>query len=128
MFRGSQNTQSAPANQPKSLRSRIAKKDVCKLLQFPVFSAPKPQGTRRSLLALHTLALARVTFTYRFWNLASAILGTLFGAAAVLLKISSISLSFIARMNRSLRQIHWNWPPRAEAAGQATSSAALGGD
>ena len=114
-------------NQPQSQRSRIAIKDVSNLLQFAAVilvtlfiagvAAPsflRPEAARNQALAsgsLHTLTVARVTFTYTFWNLASAILGTLFGAVAVLLKTSPISPSLIARINGSLRQMHRKWRP-----------------
>ena len=59
--------------------------------------------------SLHTLTVARIQFTYTFWNLASAVLGALFGAAAVLVMSSPASTGSIARIGRALCQMPWKW-------------------
>ena len=59
--------------------------------------------------SLHTLTIARIPFTYTLWNLASAILGALFGAAAVLAMSSPARRGSIARIGRALCQMPWKW-------------------
>ena len=76
--------------------------------------------------SLHTLIIARIPFTYTFWNLASAILGALSGAAAVLAMSSPASPRSIARIGRALCQMPWKWllaRRKAEKLGQPTSAA-----
>jgi len=59
--------------------------------------------------SLHTLTIARIPFTYTFWNLASAILGALFGVAAVLAMNSPSRPGSIARIGRAHCQMPWKW-------------------
>ena len=54
--------------------------------------------------SLHSLTIAHITFTYTFWNFASAVLGALFGAAVVA-KSSPVSLGAAARIDRAFSHI-----------------------
>ena len=123
MFAGSQNTQFARANQLKRERSTFTIKGVSTVLQLaaavlvtlflagiaaPSFLRSEVAGSEALASgSLHTLTIARIAFTYTFWNLASAILGSLFGAAAVLAMSSPASPGFIARIGRALCQLPW---------------------
>lgn len=125
MFAGSQSTQFAPADQPKRERSSITIKDVSTVLELvavvlgtlflagiaaPSFLRSEEAASHALASAsLHTLTIARIAFTYTFWNLASAILGALFGAAAVLAMGSPASPACIARIGRALCQMPWKW-------------------
>lgn len=60
--------------------------------------------------SLHTLTIARIPFTYTFWNLASAILGALFGATAALAMSFQASPGSIARIGLAVCQMPWKWP------------------
>ena len=100
MFAGSQSTHFAPSNQLKRERSTVTIKDVSTVLELIAvvlvtlflagIAAPSflrsEEGGSHALASgsLHTLTIAGIAFTYTFWNLASAMLGALFGAAAVL--------------------------------------------
>ena len=124
MFAGSQNTQFALANQLKRERSTITIKDVSTVLQLaavvlvtlflagiaaPSFLRSEAAGSHALASgSLHTLTVARIPFTYTFWNLASAVLGALFGAAAVLVMSSPASPGSIARIGRAI----WRQPKR----------------
>jgi hypothetical protein len=123
MFAGSQSTQFAPTNQIKKERSTLTIKDVSTVLELvaavlvtlflagiaaPSFLRSEVAGSEALASgSLHTLTIARIAFTYTFWNLASAILGSLFGAAAVLAMSSPASPGFIARIGRALCQLPW---------------------
>ena len=125
MFAGSQNDQSARANQFKRKRSTFTIKDVSTVLQLvpvvlvtlflagiaaPSFLRSVAVGSHALASgSLHTLTIARIPFTYTFWNLASAILGALFGAAAVLTMSSPASPGSIARIGRAVCQVPWKW-------------------
>ena len=94
MFPSLQNTQRNQAIQPDQA-SRMRVKKVFRLLQlltavlfalfFAGIAAPsfiRSELARNFALAsgsLHSLTIAHITFTYTFWNLASALLGALFG-------------------------------------------------
>jgi hypothetical protein len=142
MFAGSQNTQFAPANQLKSERSTMTIRDVSTALELvavvlvtlflagiAIPSLLRFEAAGSHALAsgsLHTLTIARITFTYTFWNLASAILGALFGAAAVLAMSAPANPRSIARIGRALCQIPSKWllaRRKAEKVGQPTSAA-----
>lgn len=72
--------------------------------------------------SLHTLTIAHITFTYSFWNLASAVLGALFGAAVVarvLPFVSALPLESIVHF-RTYRR---NGGSSAKTIGQPTSGA-----
>jgi hypothetical protein len=125
MFAGSQNAQFARANQFKRERSTITIKDVSTVLQLvavvlvtlflagiaaPSFLRSEAAGSQALASgSLHTLTIARISFTYTFWNLVSAILGTLFGAAAVLAMSAPASSGSIARIIRARSQMTWKW-------------------
>jgi hypothetical protein len=125
MFAGSQNTQFALANQLKRERSTITIKDVSTVLQLvavvlvtlflagiaaPSFLRFEAAGSRALASgSLHTLTIARIPFTYTFWNLASTILGALFGGAAVLAMGSPASPGSISRIGRALCQMPRKW-------------------
>jgi len=125
MFAGAQNAQLRRANQLKRERSTITIKDVSTVLQLvavvlvtlflagiaaPSFLRAEAAGSHALASAsLHTLTIARVPFTYTFWNLASAILGALFGAAAVLAISSPARPGSITRIGRPLCQMAWKW-------------------
>ena len=125
MFAGAQNAQLRRANQLKRERSTITMKDVSTVLQLvaavlvtlflagiaaPSFLRSEAAGSHALASgSLHTLTIARIPFTYTFWNLASAILGALFGAAAVLAMSSPASLGSIARIGRAVCQMPWKW-------------------
>ena len=55
--------------------------------------------------SLHTLTIARVTFSYTLQNLVFAILGSLFGTAMALAIESPATLANAARIARMLRQV-----------------------
>lgn len=60
--------------------------------------------------SLHAFTIARITFTYTFWNLASAVLGALFGAVTVLAASAPFRLGPTARIGRrALGQLRWKW-------------------
>lgn len=123
MFPSSQNKQRNQAIQPANQASRIRIKKVFRLLRlliavlfalfFAGIAAPsflRSELGRNYALAsgsLHSLTIAHITFTYTFWNLASALLGALFGATAVLLGSSPARLSPVARIGRALEQMRW---------------------
>jgi len=125
MFAGSQNTQFAPANQLKRERSTMTIKDVSTVLELvavmlvtlflagiaaPSFLRSETAGSHALASgSLHTLTIARIPFTYTLWNLAFAILGALFGAAAVLAMSSPARRGSIARIGRALCQMPWKW-------------------
>ena len=125
MFADSQNPQFGRANQLKKERSTITIKDVSTVLQLaaavlvtlflagvavPSFLRSEAAGTHALASgSLHTLTIARIPFTYTFWNLASAILGALFGVAAVLAMSSPASPGYISRIGRALGQMPWRW-------------------
>ena len=72
--------------------------------------------------SLHSLTIAHITFTYTFWNLASAVLGALFGAAVVarvLPFVSALPLESIVHF-RTYRR---NGGSSAKTIGQPTSGA-----
>ena len=56
--------------------------------------------------SLLTLTIAHITFTYSFWNLASAVLGVLFGAVVVT-KSSPVRLA--ARIGRAFSHTLEKW-------------------
>lgn len=56
--------------------------------------------------SLHTLTIARVTFSYTLQNLVSAILGSLFGTAMALAIDSHAALANAARIVRMIRHVH----------------------
>ena len=58
--------------------------------------------------SLHTLTIAHITFTYTFWNLASAVLGVLFGAVVVA-KSSPVRLRPAARISRAFSHTLAKW-------------------
>jgi hypothetical protein len=121
MFAGSQTTQFAPANQLKTERSTITIRDLFTVLELvavvlvtlflagiaaPSFHRSEEAGSHALASgSLHTLTIARIAFTYTFWNLASAILGALFGAAAVLAMSSPASPGCRDRIGRALCQM-----------------------
>jgi hypothetical protein len=127
MFAGSQNTQFAPANQLERERSTMTIKDlstavglvavVLVTLFLAGIAAPsllRSEAAGSHALAsgsLHTLIIARIPFTYTFWNLASAILGALSGAAAVLAMSSparpALSLESVVRSAKCLGNGSW---------------------
>jgi len=123
MFAGSQSTQFARANQLKREKSTITIKDVSTVLQLvavvlvtlflagiaaPSFLRSEAAGSHTLASgSLHTLIVARIPLTYTFWNLASAVLGALFGAAAVLAMSSPASPDSIARIGRAICQMPW---------------------
>jgi hypothetical protein len=123
MFAGSQSAQFAPANQLKREKSIITIKDVSAVLQFvavalltlffagiaaPSFLRSEAPGSHALTSgSLHTLTIAHIPFTFTFWNLASAILGALFGAAVVLAVNSPAGPGSIARIGRVLCQMPW---------------------
>ena len=125
MSAGSQNTQFARANQLKRERSTFTIKGASTVLQLaaavlvtlflagiaaPSFLRSEAAGSHALASgSLHTLTIARIPFTYTFWNLASAILGALFGAAAVLAMSSPARRGSIARIGRALCQMPWKW-------------------
>jgi len=139
MFAGAQNAQLRRANQLKRERSTITIKDVSTVLQLvavvlvtlflagiaaPSFLRAEAAGSHALASAsLHTLTIARVPFTYTFWNLASAILGALFGAAAVL--AISRQLGPALSPESVVRFAKWlgNGSAPTERVGQATSAA-----
>jgi len=142
MFAGSQNTQFAPANQLERERRTMTTKDVSTALELAAVvlvtlflagiaapSLPRSEAAGSHALAsgsLHTLTIAGIPFTYTFWNLASAVLGALSGAAAVLAMSSPASPRSIARIGRALCQMPWKWllaRRKAEKVGQPTSAA-----
>src|SRR6516165_3412277 len=118
MFAGSQSTQFAPTNQIKKETSTFTIKDVSTVLELaavvlvtlflagiaaPSFLRSEVAGSDALASgSLHTLTLARIAFTYTFWNLASALLGALFGAAAVLAMSSPASPGCRDRIGRAL--------------------------
>jgi hypothetical protein len=103
------------------VRSTITIKDVSTLFQLvavvlvtlffagiaaPSFLRSEAAGSHRLTSgSLHTLTIAHIPFTYTFWNLAFAILGALFGVAAVLATSSPSRPGFIARIGRALYQM-----------------------
>ena len=121
MFAGSQNSQFAWAN--LRARSTLTIKDVSSVLQLaavvlvtlflagiaaPSFLRSEAAGSQAlASSSLHTLTIARIPFTYTFWNLASAILGALFGAAAVLVMSLPACSRSVARIGRVLYQKPW---------------------
>jgi hypothetical protein len=123
MFPSSQNKHRNQAIQPANQASRIRIKKVFRLLRlliavlFALFlagiAAPsflRSELDRNYALAsgsLHSLTIAHIAFTYTFWNLASALLGALFGATVVLLGSSPARLSPVARIGHALQQMHW---------------------
>ena len=125
MFAGSQSTQFAPTNQIKKETSTFTIKDVSTVLELaavvlvtlflagiaaPSFLRSEVAGSDALASgSLHTLTLARIAFTYTFWSLASAILGALFGAAAVLAMSSPASPGCIARIGRALCLLPWKY-------------------
>src|SRR6516162_3764418 len=125
MFAGSQSTQFAPPRLLKREKSTITLKDVSTVLELiavllvtlflagiaaPSFLRFETAGSHALASgSLHTLTIARIPFTYTLWNLASAILGALFGAAAVLAMSSPARRGSIARIGRALRQMPWKW-------------------
>ena len=125
MFAGSQSTQFAPTNQIKKERSTLTIKDVSTVLELvaavlvtlflagiaaPSFLRSEVAGSDALASgSLHTLTIARIAFTYTFWNLASALLGALFGAAAVLAMSSPASPGCIARIGRALCLLPWKY-------------------
>jgi hypothetical protein len=141
MFAGSQSTQFAPANQLERERSTMTTKDVSTAVGLVAvvlvtlflagIAAPsllRSEAAGSHALAsgsLHTLTIARIPFTYTFWNLASAILGALSSAAAVLAMSSPASPRSVSRIGR-LCQMPWKWllaRRKAEKLGQPTSAA-----
>ena len=123
MFAGSQNTNSL---RPTNLREREVPstiKDVSTVPELvavmlvtlflagiaaPSFLRFETAGSHALASgSLHTLTVARIPFTYTFWNLASAVLGALFGAAAVLVMSSPASPGSIARIDRAICQMPW---------------------
>jgi hypothetical protein len=56
-------------------------------------------------VSLHTLTIARVTFSYTFQNIAFAILGGLFGAAVALVINSPAAIANTTRIVRMLQQV-----------------------
>jgi hypothetical protein len=125
MFAGSQNTNSL---RPTNLREREVPstiKDVSTVPELvavmlvtlflagiaaPSFLRFETAGSHALASgSLHTLTIARIPFTYTLWNLASAILGALFGAAAVLAMSSPARRGSIARIGRALCQMPWKW-------------------
>ena len=124
MFAGSQSTQFAPTNQIKKDRSTLTIRDVSTVLELvavelatlflagiaaPSFLRSEVAGSDALASgSLHTLTVARIAFTYTFWNLACAILGVLFGAAAVLAMSSPASPGF-TRIGRALCQLPWRY-------------------
>src|SRR6202008_1257503 len=108
MFPSLKNTQRNKATNPATQASRIRIKRVFRLLQllaavlfalfFAGIAAPsfiRSELARNYALAsgsLHALTIAHLTFTYTFWNLASALLGALFGAPVVLVDNSPARL------------------------------------
>src|SRR5215469_13096848 len=142
MFAGSQNTKFASACQLKRERSTITIKDVSTVLELvavvlvtlflagiaaPSFLRSEAAGSHALASgSLHTLSIARIPFTYTFWNLASAILGALFGTAVVLAMNSPASPRSNGRVSRALCQMPWKWllaRRKAEKVGQPTSAA-----
>jgi len=125
MFAGSQSTQFAPTNQIKKETSTFTIKDVSTVLELaavvlvtlflagiaaPSFLRSEVAGSDALASgSLHTLTIARIAFTYTFWNLASALLGALFGAAAVLAMSSPASPGCIARIGRALCLLPWKY-------------------
>ena len=125
MFAGSQSTQFAPTNQIKKETSTLTIKGVSTVLELvaavlvtlflagiaaPSFLRSEVAGSDALASgSLHTLTLARIAFTYTFWNLASALLGALFGAAAVLAMSSPASPGCIARIGRALCLLPWKY-------------------
>jgi len=125
MFAGSQSTQFAPTNQIKKETSTFTIKDVSTVLELaavvlvtlflagiaaPSFLRSEVAGSDALASgSLHTLTIARIAFTYTFWSLASAILGALFGAAAVLAMSSPASPGCIARIGRALCLLPWKY-------------------
>jgi hypothetical protein len=120
MFPSSQNTQRNQAIQPANHASRMRVKKVFLFLQlwiavlFALFFAgiAAPSLIRSELAgnhalasgSLHSLSIAHITFTYTLWNLASALLGALFGATVVLVDSSPTGLSPVARIGHALQQ------------------------
>ena len=141
MFADSQNTQFGPADELKRVRSTVTIKDVSTLLQLvavvlvtlflagiaaPSFLRSEAAGSHRLTSgSLHTLTIAHIPFTYTFWNLAFAILGALFGVAAVLAMSSPSRPGCIARIGRALCQMPWKWLLARRKSRQATSAAFL---
>ena len=125
MFAGSQNTQFARANQLKRERSTFTINGASTVLQLAAavlvtlflagIAAPsllRSGAAGSHALAsgsLHTLTIARIPFTYTFWNLASAILGALFGAAAALAMSFPASPGSNARIGLAVCQMPWKW-------------------
>jgi len=125
MFPSLQNTQRNQAIQPANQASRIRIKKVFRLFQlltavlFALFFAGivAPSFIRSELArnyalasgSLHFLTIAHLTFTYTFWNLASALLGALFGASVVLVDSSTARLGCADRIGRALWHMHWKW-------------------
>jgi hypothetical protein len=123
MFPSLQNTQRNQAIQPANQASRIRIKKVFRLLQlltavlfalfFAGIAAPsfiRSELARNYALAsgsLHSLTIAHLTFSYTFWNLASALLGALFGATVVLVDNSPARLGPVARIGNALQQMGW---------------------
>ena len=131
MFAGSQTTQFAPANQLKTERSTITIRDLFTVLELvavvlvtlflagiaaPSFHRSEEAGSHALASgSLHTLTIAGIAFTYTFWNLAFAILGALFGAAAVLAMSSPARPGSIARIGRALCQMPRKWLARRKS-------------
>ena len=123
MFPSLQNTQRNQAIQPAKQASRIRIKKVFRLLQlltavlfalfFAGIAAPtfiRSELARNYALAsgsLHSLTIAHLTFTYTFWNLASALLGALFGATVVLVDSSTTRLGCADRIGHAPWHMHW---------------------
>lgn len=54
--------------------------------------------------SLHSLTIAHITFTYTFWNLASAVLGVLFGAV-----VEAKSLGPAVPIGRAFSDMQAKW-------------------
>jgi hypothetical protein len=113
MFPGSQNTQCNHMRIKKVFRLLQLLTAVLFALFFAGIAAPsflRSELARSYALAsgsLHSFTIAHLTFTYTFWNLASALLGALFGATAALLGSSPARLGPVARIGNALQQRRW---------------------
>ena len=75
-------------------------------IAIPSFLRSSMATNHLTVGSLHALTLAGITFSYTFQNLASAILGGLFGAAVALAIDSPAAIANAARIARRLRHVH----------------------
>jgi hypothetical protein len=122
MFGGSQRKQLSPTVQPTNEGNGMKIQKAFSILQLLIgvtislfIAGIAIPSVLRSGVAtnhdlavgsLHTLTLARATFSFTFQNLGFAILGALFGTAMALAIASPNTLANTARIVRKLRHAH----------------------